>query len=438
MIEFREMLDDGAFRNLSWAQKLQNAMRARGLSDAGRLISPVLRPCFLSGAQVDRLAEACVRVSSLFNRLETTFSKSPEWMQRLRMLPSEKVLAAQECECPRTSFATSIEAVIQNGTLRLSSIETCSPVGLGVAHELSELFSETPVVSKLRKSGYSVAPVSTECKLLPSVHKMWCERGVAHPPRIAVMADHANTEARFLAAMLSEDEAPAEICPPEQFVYQNGSLLAANKGVDLVFRRVSARDLLVQSGLAHPLLRAYQEGSACVVNSFRSEVGRRRVLLEFLTEPALRATLSPSERETVESYIPWTRVISRRKTTYCGEEIDLIPFASRHRSRFSLSAIEDGGEKQTYNGADCSDTVWHRTLQTAAPGAWLLQEQPAVVEPFPVMHYGDLQIKKLQVSIHAHVIAGELRGAVAQLSLPSAGCARPVALAPVFSVTGRA
>lgn len=425
--ELDQVLKDRAFRDLAWAEALQANMRSRGLSDSGRLVAPVLRPCFLSRPQVERLTQACQRVSALIARLEATLGDRPDVMQRLGMLPAEKVLASHKCDYPRSSFTCSMEAVVHNGTVRVASIETCNPLGLGYASELADLFTDTPPVTCLRESGYAVEPLGRPSELLPSVQKLWNRGRAANPPRIAVAAAPSNAEGRFIAGLLSDGKSVARLCPPERFTYNTGILRAGNEPVDLVFRALAARDLLVQSGLSHPLLKAYRDGAACVLNSFKSEMVRRRAFFEVMTD-------GPEDTGTVEKHVPWTRVLARRKTSYRNQEIDLLPFAQKNRAQFVLRPAEDGCEKPTYNGAECPPAVWERALQSAAPGAWLLQEQPPSCESYPVMHYGYLQMQQLQVNIRAHVIDGQLFGAVAQLSLANAGCARPVALAPVFVI----
>lgn len=420
--------DDATLRDLAWAEELQSNMRSRGLADAGRLISPVLRPCFLSRDQADRLADACSRVSALVARVETTLAASPELMQRIGLLPAEKVLAADDCERAHSSFTCSMEACVQNGTVRVCSVETCQPVGLGYSHELTKLFDKTPPVSALRDSGCAVTALGDSRTLLSGIRALSRHnRGPTHP-RIAVLAAPGNSQARLTAGLLSDLKSTARLCSPDQFSYSNGVLRAAKDDIDLVFRSLPARDLMVQAGLSHPVLRAWREGAARVVNGFKSEVLRRRAILGLLTESPIAEMLTRKEAESVRTYIPWTRLFSRRPDS------DLLPFARENRRRLVLRPAEDGCDKPVYQGANCADPMWDTALRAAAPGDWVLQEQHPVTESFPVMHYGEVQHKNLQITIHAHVIGGQLGGAVAQLSLPSNGSVRPLGLAPVFVV----
>ena len=53
-------------------------------------------------------------------------------------------------------------------------------------------------------------------------------------------------------------------------------------------------------------------------------------------------------------------------------------------------------------------------------------------ELFPIFQYGELQMKEAEVSVHPHVFNGKMHGLSAALETSSAGCAGPLAIAPVL------
>src|SRR5581483_9558610 len=55
---YHKLLDQEKYRDLAWAEELQDQMRRQKLTESGRLLAPVLRPCFLSRRQLETLTES--------------------------------------------------------------------------------------------------------------------------------------------------------------------------------------------------------------------------------------------------------------------------------------------------------------------------------------------------------------------------------------------
>src|SRR5579875_1680467 len=91
---YHKLLAADDFRDLSWAEELQQRMRDCGLTDSGRLLSPVLRPQFISRRQLENLTRATEHLSTILDRIEALALGSPVLLNRLQMLPAEKMLAA--------------------------------------------------------------------------------------------------------------------------------------------------------------------------------------------------------------------------------------------------------------------------------------------------------------------------------------------------------
>ena len=146
-------------------------------------------------------------------------------------------------------------------------------------------------------------------------------RRTADAPNIAVVEikqqfSSDSNESFHIAELLKKGGESVRVLCPEQLQYSNGKLLAGDFSIDLVFRRVSAQELLVRHDLSHPLLQAYRDHAVCVVNSFRSELAQRRALFELLTDEDVSSKLSASDRELIREFVPWTRVVSQTKTQF--------------------------------------------------------------------------------------------------------------------------
>ena len=76
---------------------------------------------------------------------------------------------------------------------------------------------------------------------------------------------------------------------------------------------------------------------------------------------------------------------------------------------------------------------WERALKLALRSPYVVQERtPPARELFPVFQYGELKMKEAEVTVHPHVLNGEMSGASAVLQTYMAGSAAHLAVAPVI------
>src|SRR5436305_3106268 len=143
---YHRLLDDAKYQELGWAERFHDEMRRRGLSESGRLLSPVLRPHFISTEQMQRTAAVSSRLWDLLGRVEALTADCPQMLNRVRMLPAEKMLAALPCGYPRSGVASRLNAVLHNGSLTIRNFEACAGVGLAYSDVLADLFLSLPIV----------------------------------------------------------------------------------------------------------------------------------------------------------------------------------------------------------------------------------------------------------------------------------------------------
>ena len=329
---YHELLDSkGYFRNLDWAESLQNAMRRKHLVESGRIISSVLRPEFISRGQLELLAMVSERLAAIFDQVETWAAQSPSLLRRIQMVPAEKMLAAMPCGYLRSSITTRMDAEIQNGSLSMRGVESCKPWGLAYGDLLADLFLALPVMKDFRKAGFQAAKLGSKGSLFTAILHAWKEFGGKQLPTIAIVElggvpGKATTEGELLVEVLRVSGASARLVHPEDLEFRGNRLRAGDFDIDVVFRRFLTRELLARFELAHPLLRAYEAKAVCVVNGFRSETSRRRAIFELLTDEAVITKLPCADQELVRDFVPWTRFVCARKITHKGVEVDLIPF----------------------------------------------------------------------------------------------------------------
>ncbi len=435
---YHQLLEDVSFRDLAWAEELQEQMRQQGLTDSGRLLAPILRPDFITKSQLTRLTTVSERLATILDQVEALALQSPQLLNRVQMLPAEKMLASLSCGYARSSIASRMDAGQRNGSLSLHGLETCKPVGLGYADRLADLFLRLPIMKEFQKSAYQVSKVGGPRPLLRAILHAWKEFGGNYQPNIAIveLRNPAGTtigEGELVAELLKHAGASVRLVWPEQLEYSDGKLRSGDFQIDVVFRRLLTRELLVRFDLSHPLLRAYRDHAVCVVNGFRSEMTRRRALFELLTDEAVMEKFAAADRKLVEAHVPWTRVIFARRTQYKDQEIDLFPFIVRNRAQLALRPNDDSAGHQIFVGADLSQNAWERSLRLASQTSYVVQEHlSSCPQAFPVLQYGAVQMIQTNVSVHPHIFDGKLQGASAALETSSEGFSKPLALTPVL------
>jgi hypothetical protein len=438
--KYHELLDSKTFRDLSWAEDLQDEMRRKGLAESGRVISPVLRPEFISRQQLEQVSGVAERLTAILDHVEEWAARNPPLLRRIQMVPAEKMLAAMPCGYPRSSIATCMDASLHNGCLSMRGIESCKPFGLAYGDLLADIFLSLPIMGEFQRAGFHAAKLGTRGSLFATIQRAWQQFGGNRLPSVAIVESgggpgKSSPEGELLADVLRESGAPARVTQLEELEYRDNRLRAGDLEIDVVFRRFLTRELLSRFDLSHALIRAYEARTVCVVNGFRSEMARRRAIFELLTDGTVVSKLPVPDQTLVRTYIPWTRFVCARKTEYKEEQVDLIPFIRKCQARFVLRPNDDSMEGAAYVGACLSRSVWEGALQTALRIPYVVQEQlPVPQQAFPLLHYGKVEMRQVTVSMHPNVYDGELQGASASLECWTDGFARPVAFAPVLVI----
>ena len=88
-----------------------------------------------------------------------------------------------------------------------------------------------------------------------------------------------------------------------------------------------------------------------------------------------RPWLSAAERALVDRYLPWTRVLTDRRTTRHGRDVDLVRFAIDHQPTLVLKASLGMSGRQVVLGRDTDPAAWEAAVvDAAAAGTSVIQE----------------------------------------------------------------
>jgi len=439
---YHKLIESGPYIDLGWAQALQEQLKAAKLG--GRAISPVLRPHFLSARDYTAMAKAAEIISSAMTRVEQMALSTPSLLARIQLLPAERMLAQVNPGYSLAGINGQLDAVIHEGALKFTNHHADAPAGVLYGDALADLYYEAPPVKEFRKK-YKLKKLGGTKFLLSSLVKSYKEfGGKQKKPRIAIAelkqpfsggpGDYAQ-----LAEFFTREGYPTEVVSPDQLEYRNGVLRRGEFSIDILYRRIRLQEFLVRFDLSHPMVRAYKEHAVCMVNSFRAEVGAKRAIFDLLTDDAVTAKFPALERKAIKEHIPWTRVVQAAKTTHKGHTVDLPDFVMKHRAKLILKPNDDSPDQHSFRGAETDDIGWEKALRQAMRTPYVVQEvaDPAKVV-FPLMQYGSLMMKEMQVDVHPHSFYGKTHGCSSWLSIiGSQSFSTLTGLAPTFVLEGK-
>ena len=436
---YHKLIESDPFKNLDWAKELQEKMHAANLKEGGRLICPFLRPHFLSGRQYTSLVKAAESLSSAIDRMKQMVLASPALMGRLQLLPAEKMLAAIDPGYQYLAVTSLLDTHLNGGTLQFVSYDADTAPGVAYGGALADLFYECAPVKQFRKQ-YSLTKLGGAKHLVASLLATFKQFGGKRKPRIGVMEFRQAFQSAepsdylILRELFRAQGLEAEIVAPDQLEYKGGVLRQGGFVIDLLLRRVKVHEFLLRFDLSHPLVRAYRDRAVCVVNSFRAELAHKRALFALLTDEALTANFPIAEKKAVQQHIPWTRVVAPGMTKHEEQLVDLMEFILKNRQNLVLKPNDDSGEEHTVQGWTTDDARWERALKLATRTPHVVQQRVDPVKAvFPLLRYGDLEMRELQVDVHPHTYLGKVQGCSSWISETSAGSFSSIAgLAPTY------
>jgi len=443
---YHRILESEPYRDLRWVKNLQDEMEARQLSAGGRLLCPFLRPNFVTQKQYDNLVKTGEALISAVDRMLRMALASPQLLSRMQLFPAEKMLAAIDPGYEMAEVSAQLDLQIQNGSLHVMQYNADALTGAAWSEGLSEIFYDCPPVKKFRRR-YNVTRVGGKKPFLHALlkaHKMFAGRygmPAGRPkPNIAILEFRdptGSSEYEIYRDYFRGEGYQAELISPEGLEYRNGVLRSGSFEIDLIYRRLSVQEFLLRFTLHHPLVHAYRDHKVCIVNSFRSELSHKKAMFALLTDEALTAKFPAVERKAIREHVPWTRVVRPGRTSYRDEVIeDLIEYIRENRETLVLRPNDEYSDLDSYIGYEHDEGSWARAMRESLRAPYVVQER---VKPartvFPLMSYGHLEFKEMQVDVQPQAFLGKVAGCSSYVSASGPGSYSPASgFAPTFII----
>ena len=439
---YHKLIESEPYIDLAWTHALLE--RRRELKLDGGPLSPVLRPHFLSHRDYTALEKASATLLSALDRVQRLALSNPALLQRIPLLPAERMLAAAEPGYSSFGVFGALHASMNDGSMRFGSHTAQVPAGVVYGEALSDLYYEAPPVKEFRRK-VKLKKLGGAKPLLQAILKTYKEFGGKNKrPNIAIVElrqphGSGSSENLLLGELFSTHGFPTQVISPDQLEYRGGVLRQGDFAIDVVYRNVKLQEFLVRFDLNHALVRAYRERAVCMINSFRAELGSKKALFDLLTDDAVTAKFPSPERKAIKDFVPWTRVVHAARTTHKGHTVDLPEFVMKHRAKLVLRPNDDSTEVQPVRGADVDDLGWEKALRQAMRMPFVVQEaaEPARAV-FPMLQYGSLMMKEMLVDVQPHAFLNEVHGCSSWLDVASpASFSTLTGLAPTFLIEGK-
>ena len=393
-------------------QALDEGMHAEGLFFGDRPLCAVLRPHMIMAAQYEQVRDACRLVIGATQKLGTALLRDESLLEPLRLSTGERRLVRVDPGYPAISAISRLDAFLADDGLRFIEYNAETPAGGAYTDVLTDVFRRLPIVQRfLREGGYDVQTFDTRkslTALLLDCYRAW---GGRETPSIAIV-DWAGVptanEFELCRRHFAGQGLLTIIVDPRELEYSGGRLRHGDTVINLIYKRVLWHEMLAREDEVQPLLRAYEDGAACVVNSARCKLFHKKAIFALLTDERYQGDFSAAEREAVARHVPWTRRVQEGHTTFEGASVDLLELIRAQRQRFILKPNDEYGGKGVVVGWEGDDSAWDAALAEALAGDHVVQERVSVARAtFPAMVDGTLGFRELSVDMDPFIVDGQ-------------------------------
>ncbi len=421
---YHALLDDDVARETQ--ALLDEGQRRQGLFFGQRALATVLRPHFITDDHYALLRHACYGVAVTARQVMAHVLDQPALLHRLAFTPGEQALMDIDPGFGEWSVSSRLDSFLDGETNNLQFIEYNAESPAAIAYEdlLTDVFLDLPVMRSFAAQ-YEIEPLPARGRMLQALLDAYREWGGTGEPRIAIVdwkGLPTHSEFVMFQQFFREHGLDAVICAPEDLRYQAGTLYADGQPVDLVYKRVLTAEFLQRIGdgcMEHPLVQAYRDHKICLANNFRAKLLHKKSIFALLSEEAITeaAGVDGEQRELLARHIPWTRFIEQGRTTYGGQEVDLIPFILAERDRLVLKPNDDYGGAGISIGWETDAATWEQAVRAAQEKPFVVQERVHIAyEDYPAWRGDHLEIGRRLVDSDPFLFGTDVQGCLTRLS----------------------
>jgi hypothetical protein len=389
----------------------------------GRMLSPYLRPHFVTKAEWKQIKTSCETVWGAIEKVGRVAPTDRLMLEQIGLTAGERELVSVDPGYEEVSVTSRLDSFLTSQTYQFVELNAECPAGIAYQDVAAEIFSDLPIMREFSRR-HKVTPMYCRQNLLDSLIKIYERvRGRGSKPQIGIV-DYKGlpTQREFeLFKEFFEGQGYATtIADPRDLELHDGKLKHEDFRIDLVYRRVLTTELLEKVDECADFVRAYKSGAAVFVNSFRTKYVHKKMLFGVLTDERHQRYFSKDEQEAIRRSVPWTRRLEDTRTTFDKREIDLLEFVRTKRDNLVLKPNDDYGGHGIYIGWESNESEWDRAIEHALAGDYLAQERVNTSrEVFPFVDAGGVHMIEQLLDLDPLLFFGEVCGGFTRLSSSS-------------------
>ncbi len=402
---------------------LERVLRSRGLVFGGRTLCTVLRPRFMTVAEYQALQNRIMPLLRAFGRAQQRAMEDATFRAAFCLTDWEETLLSDDPGFTVSSPTSRLDffLVPETGALALTEYNAETPAGPGYNDALSDAFLDLPAMREFSRT-HDIMPLPARHGVIGALLDSWREfSGGRSLPRVAILDwDDVPTVTEFemFQHYLKAMGIDCLIDDPQRVTFSGGHLWVQGKPVDVIYKRVLISELVERCGLDSPVVQAVRRRAVCMVDGFRSKILHKKASLAVLSDEQHSSMFDADEQAAIADCIPWTRVVTGRRTVFRGESIDLLPWAAENREHLVLKPNDEYGGKGITLGWTVTRSEWESALVNAQESPHIVQERVAIPgELYPSWIDGSLEILERQYDTAPFVTNGAyMEGLLTRLS----------------------
>ncbi|MBX9692633.1 MAG: hypothetical protein K2Z81_09635 [Cyanobacteria bacterium] len=401
-------------------EELCQKMDEANLIFGGRMLSPYLRPYFLRREDLESLQKVCQGLWTAIQKVGKLAIENPALQTYLGLTDIERRLVSIDPGTSAFSPLARLDSFLTD-TFQFVELNAETPAGPLYSDVASDIFLSLEVMKEFQKR-FRLTPFRARERLLDVLLSEYKEfSGTNTKPQIAIV-DYTGlpTQREFeLCKDYFEQEGYTTIiADPRELRFVNGELRKEDFRIDLIYKRLLVNEMLEHVDECQDLIKAYEAGAVCLVNSFRGKLLHKKLLFGVLTDEQFAHIFTAEERSLIERHIPWTRRVEDKATTFEGKNVELLNFIKANQERLVLKPNDEYGGKGIYIGWAMSEPEWSKAIDEALKGDYLAQIKVGTSrEVFPFLQPdGSVAFSDQLVDLDPMLFRGEVAGAFTRLS----------------------
>ena len=389
----------------------------------GRMLSPYLRPHFVTRGEWQQITRTCETVWGAIEKVGRIAPNDKLMLDQIGLTAGEHELVAVDPGYHEVSVTARLDSFLTDESYWFVELNAECPAGIAYQDVAAEIFCGLPLMREFCVD-HKITPMYCRQNMLDALIAIYERvRGRAEKPQIAIV-DYkglpTQREFELFKDFFEKRGYSTTIADPRDLELREGKLHHGEFRIDLVYRRVLTTELLEKIDECQAFVAAYKKGSAVFVNSFRTKYVHKKMLFGVLTDERHQHYFSGVEQEAIRASVPWTRRVEHAKTTYGGGEIDLLEFIRTNRDKLVLKPNDDYGGHGIFIGWESDEGAWDQAIEEALGGDYLAQERVTTSrEVFPFVDETGVHMIEQLLDLDPLLFFGKVSGAFTRLSSSS-------------------